>query len=134
MSGSEPLATAVLAVMVFGSLFILRARAAAESIPDPDTVINIQYPYVASPARAEQIRRHYTSIAPGWSPVEIISLLGEPDEIRPLYEAKYPKAKRIGTTYWYFLAKPSERNDRTSVVRVSLDLNRTVTKVDQWGF
>ena len=134
MSWSNSLATVVLALLAFGAFFIARARAESRPIPEPDTVINIRYPYVASPARAARIQDHYASIVPGWSPEQVISLLGEPDEIRPLYEPKYPKAQRIGTTYWYFLAKPTERNDRTSVVRVSVDLNRTVTKVDRWGF
>jgi outer membrane protein assembly factor BamE (lipoprotein component of BamABCDE complex) len=69
---------------------------------------------------------------------QVVTILGEPEEIRPLYEPKIWNAKRIGTTYWFIIErrKPSGSvNERAEkLVRVAFDLNQLVTRVDHWGF
>jgi hypothetical protein len=55
------------------------------------------YPYFATSKRSDQIRKHYKKIQKGMTTQEIKSLLGEPDETHPLYEAK-----------WNFGVKPSK--------------------------
>jgi hypothetical protein len=95
------------------------------------------YPHLAGPERSAAIRSGYMRIKPGMSSAEVRGILGEPDEIRPLYApmAKHPQA--IGQTCWYVLRRLSEhgsqRERQESAVRVSFDLQDAVTAVDVWG-
>ncbi len=72
------------------------------------------------------------------APQEIESLLGEPDETHPLYEAKISNAKQIGYTQWFLIQrrtdKGSVKDKDEKLVRVSYDLDWKVTVVEHWGF
>lgn len=99
-----------------------------------DTVINITFPYLANPDREHQIRQGFKRVQPGESVAQVRDTLGTPDEVRPLYELQIKNPQRIGTTYWYFLAKESEeRTVNAKVIRISFDLNDRVTQIDHWG-
>lgn len=95
------------------------------------------YPFVATSVRAAKIRNRYQEIKAGMSPAEVLALLDEPDEIRPLYEPRVKNGKIIGYTYWYViqrLAKNGSVNEKQELlVRVSFSLNDRVSKVDAWG-
>lgn len=97
----------------------------------------VKYPHVASPERAVAIRAGYAKIVPGMPSAKVREILGEPDEIRPLYERTTKRPKTIGQTYWYVLrrrvAHGSDNERQESVVRVSLDADGVVMSVDAWG-
>ena len=69
---------------------------------------------------------------------QVKRILGDPDEIRPLYELEIYKPKQIGYTHWYLIqrkiVKGSQNERDEKLVRVSYDLNWTVTHIDHWGF
>jgi hypothetical protein len=94
-------------------------------------------PHIAGPKRSAAIRTGHMRIKPGMSLAEVLDILGEPDEIRPLYApiAKHPKA--IGQTCWYVLRRLAEHGSQSerqeSAVRVSFDLEGVVTAVDVLG-
>src|SRR5687767_14750339 len=94
--------------LVCGGLVALAGAAAwvwlAPGWAEDAPVINITYPYRASPERERQIRAGFPRVAPGSSMTDVTDVLGEPDEVRPLYEPVMFRPRRIGTTYWYFLA------------------------------
>ena len=96
----------------------------------------IKYPYFATPERVESIEVGYKKIKIGMDINEVKVILGEPDEIKDLYEPKIKKAKKIGFTYWYLIQRiksvgsQNERNEK--LVRVSFDLNGEVIGVDRW--
>lgn len=95
------------------------------------------YPHIAGPERSAAIRAGYVRIKPGMSSADVRDILGEPDEVRPLYApmAKHPKT--IGQTCWYVLRRLAEHGSQSerqeSAVRVSFDLQGAVSAVDAWG-
>ncbi len=95
------------------------------------------YPLFATPERAAKIREGFPQIRVGMSPAEVMALLGEPDEVHPLYEPRVKNAEVIGFTHWYLirrLAKYGSVNEKQeSLVRVSFSLNDRVSKIDAWG-
>lgn len=97
-----------------------------------------EYPHVASPERVAAVRADYAKIAPGMSLVDVREILGEPDEIRPLYERATKRPKTVGQTYWYVLrrrvAHGSHHERQEAVVRVSFAADGVVINVDAWGF
>jgi hypothetical protein len=98
-------------------------------------VVNVSYPYRATPEWEKQIRAGRERIVPGMTMVQVESVLGTADEVHPLYEPQILDARRIGTTYWYLLEKKSADSDLDArVVRVSFDLEGRVIRVDFWGF
>ena len=94
------------------------------------------YPFLATPERSVAILTNYTQIRNGMTAKQVESVLGVPDEIRPLYEPKITQAKLIGYTHWYVLRRmkehgsASEKNE--SLVRISFDNSGKVTRVDRW--
>ena len=96
------------------------------------------YPYVASPERKSVIENGYLKIENGMTPIQVEMILGKPDEVKPLYEPKVKKAKKIGVTYWYLIERKRDTGsviDRAEkLVRVSFNLKNLVTNVDHWGF
>jgi len=94
------------------------------------------YPFVATPERSVAILTKYTQIENGMTAKQVESVLGIPDEIRPLYEPKIKQARLIGHTYWYILrhmmehGSANEKNE--SLVRISFDNSGIVTHVDRW--
>ena len=96
----------------------------------------ITYPYIASPTRVKQIKQGYVRIRRGNSADEVKTILGLPDEVRPIFDRKNAKsAKNVGTSYWYFLEKKTkDDNLDAKLVWVSLDLKGVVFRVDHWGF
>ncbi len=97
----------------------------------------VEYPHVASPERAAAIRAEYAKVALGMPSAKVREILGEPDEIRPLYERATKRPKTVGQTYWYVLrrrvAHGSHNERQESVVRVSLDTDGVVIGIDAWG-
>ena len=105
------------------------------ALPSEKSIAN--YPFVASSERSAQIRNGYLQVIPGMSFKEVAAILGEPDEVRPLYEPIIKQRKVIGYTQWYVIkrrvASGSVNEMQESLVRVSFGLNHRVTKVDAWG-
>lgn len=66
---------------------------------------------------------------------DVKRILGDPDEIRPLYEPIIKNPRRIGTTFWYIIQRKTdsgswaERDEKS--VRITFNLNKTVTSVDR---
>jgi len=98
----------------------------------------MNYPYIATSERATLIKNEYKNIKEGDTKRSVVLIMNEPDEIHELYEPIKYKPKVIGKTYWYIVQRISNTgsvNEKKEViVRVSFDLNDTVTKVDRWGF
>jgi len=96
-----------------------------------------KYPFKASPQREKTIRAGYTRIVAGMTPDQVKNILGEPDEVRPLYEPIVKNAKQIGYSHWFVIrrmVKDGSQNDRQeSLVRVSYNFQNLVTAVDSWG-
>ncbi len=96
------------------------------------------YPYIASKQRTSQIKENFRKIQIGMNEGEVRSILGEPDEILPLYEPIKMNPGQIGTTYWYLIQRMSDRGSVAGkdekLVRISFNLNEKVTGVDHWGF
>ena len=96
----------------------------------------IKYPYFATPERAQLIEIGYKKIKLGMEINDIKDILGEPDEIKDLYEPRIKTGKIIGFTYWYLIQRmknigsQNERNEK--LVRISFNLNGEVTGVDRW--
>lgn len=95
------------------------------------------YPFLASEKRAATIRNNYKRVLVGMSPANVKAILGDPDEIRPLYEPVIKNGKVIGYTYWYVIrrlvANGSVNDKKEVLVRISLDLDDRVSRVDAWG-
>ncbi|NOT89688.1 MAG: hypothetical protein HOP03_16130 [Lysobacter sp.] len=123
--------------LVQGVLALLLSAAGMASGMSGDERVITAYPHVAAPERAATIRAGYVRIKPGMSSAEVRNLMGEPDEIRPLYAPMAKKPDAIGQTCWYVLQRLAEhgsQNERQeSAVRVSFDLQGVVTAVDAWG-
>jgi outer membrane protein assembly factor BamE (lipoprotein component of BamABCDE complex) len=119
-------------------MFALAALSAiaAESSFSPKEIT--AYPFAASPERAAAIQEKYNRVRVSMFPADVKAILGEPDEVRPLYETTTRNAKQIGYTYWYIVRRvtPSGSvNEKQEIlVRISFDLNGRVTHVDHWGF
>lgn len=96
----------------------------------------LSYPFFATPERATTVRSAYGSVRTGMSQAEVVTILGEPDEIRPLLRG-LKAGKQIGFSYWYILrrrrAEGSQIEKDESLVRVLFDLKSRVTKIDAWG-
>ncbi|MFZ2266965.1 MAG: hypothetical protein WAV95_05235 [Azonexus sp.] len=95
------------------------------------------YPLVAAPERAAKIRDGFLQVRAGMSPAEVMAILGEPDEIHPLYEPRVKSAEVIGCTHWYVIRRLAKHGSvdekQESLVRVSYSLNDRVSKIDAWG-
>ena len=97
---------------------------------------DIVYPYHATVERRTSINKGFLKIKQGLTVREVVSILGEPDEIHELYEPKIKNGKKIGFTYWYLIQRiqPNgshiEKNEK--LVRVSFNLNGKVTEVVRW--
>ncbi len=95
----------------------------------------IQYPYHATPERERAILEGYGNIKSGMNVNEVKKILGEPDEVRDLYEPNIKTGNKIGFTYWYLIQRikgsgsQAEKNER--LVRVSFGLDGKVNKVDR---
>ena len=63
-----------------------------------------------------------------------VPILGEPDEILPLYEPKVLGPKQIGTTRWYYVRIDSPQDRTTAqLMRLSVDHENLITAIDHWG-
>ncbi|MBN2768281.1 MAG: hypothetical protein JXQ68_04205 [Campylobacterales bacterium] len=91
------------------------------------------YPYVASEERVSFIKTNYKKIKKNMSSDEVKSILGEPDEIRALYEPIKKDAKIIGYTYWYIIYREKNNGIKNkSLVRISFDLTKRVIDIIYW--
>ncbi len=99
---------------------------------------SIEYPYIAGPERAYQIKTQFIKIQNGMTPSEVKGIMGNPDEIRDRLEPKMKKAKKIGYAYWYLIQRTVEYGSvlekDEKLVRVAFDLKDRVIKIDHWGF
>ena len=95
------------------------------------------YPFIAKPERAALIRSQYKRVKTGMSSEDVQQLLGEPDEVRPVFEPRILNSRLIGYSHWYVirrLAKSGSVNDKNeALVRVTYDRSDRVTRVDDWG-
>lgn len=64
---------------------------------------------------------------------DVTRTVGQPDEVRPLYEPRVKNGKQIGHTWWYVVSADSLTDPKGSVLRVSLDQQGRVTSIDHWG-
>lgn len=110
---------------------------ATESKMSFDTKEIKTYPYVASVERADTIRGGYKKVVTNMSRADVKAILGEPDEILPLYEPIIINGTIIGYTYWYVIRRLSRTgsvNDKKeSIVRINFNLDDRVSRVDSWG-
>jgi hypothetical protein len=97
----------------------------------------VTYPFVATPRRAATIREGFPRVRTGMSPAEVMALLGEPDEIRPLYAPQMKNGKVIGYTHWYVIRRLTKHGSvdekGEALVRVSFGLDDRVSGIDDWG-
>lgn len=123
--------------LAFAISWVLLCVAGVASAMSRDEYVIAAYPHITGPERSAAIRAGYAKIKPGMSSAEVRAVLGEPDEVRPLYAPMAKKPDAIGQTCWYVLrrlaAHGSQRERQESVVRVSFDLDDVVTGVDVWG-
>lgn len=95
------------------------------------------YPYIATPARAAAIRAGLPAVTVGMAPADVVAILGEPDEIRPLYAPSAKNGRIVGYTHWYVIQRlaghGSANEKRESLVRVSFALDDRVSGIDAWG-
>ena len=83
--------------------------------------------------RWNQVLAHYTAIDVGMGQQEVRDILGNPDQINPLYEPKIYKPRRIGTT-WFYMKDPKQGGDLADVViAVRFDNSEKVARIDCWG-
>jgi len=128
MNLARPLISAILTVAVSC------ATAAGRDVQEREIKA---YPFIANSERAAALRNGYKRIALGMTPLQVAAVLGEPDEIRALYEPNVKNGKLIGYTHWYVIRRMvktgSEVEKQESLVRVSFELNDRVSKIDAWG-
>ncbi len=97
----------------------------------------IRYPYHASAERKEAIIKGLSHVKVGMSIEETVRVLGEADEITPLFEPDPIWGKQIGYSYWYLVQRLVEsgsveaRAEKLLVLRT--DLLKKVKTVDHWG-
>jgi hypothetical protein len=95
------------------------------------------YPFAASGERATRIRAKYHDVTIGMIVSGVKMLLGEPDEVGPLYGADGKSGKVIGHAYGYVLRRRKEDGSAVEkdeeLVRVSFDLSGRVSRVDYLG-
>jgi hypothetical protein len=118
-------------VAMFAAI-LLAGCAGSQTIPSH----SLTYPYVASPKRQAQILNGLGKVEAGMSPSEVKSFLGDPDEIRELYD-RIKNAEPVGYTWWFIVERKSEAGSvvekAEKLVRVSFDVNDKATQVDSWG-
>jgi SmpA / OmlA family len=107
-------------------------------MPEPFSPKEIStYPFYCSADRVAAIQARYKQVSTGMTAAQVKSILGEPDEVKPAFEARIWNGKQIGYFYVFVvrrLVKNGSANDRQeSLVRVAFDLNGEVTRVHQWG-
>ena len=100
---------------------------------EPNSV-NFSFPCVASPTRTAQIQGSLDKITVGMTVDATVRILGEPDEVLPLYEPKGLEPEQIGTTRWYYVRidSPEERT-AAQLMRLSADHENLITAIDHWG-
>ena len=83
--------------------------------------------------RWKRIAANYTKVNPTMTEADVRDILGEPDQIHPLYEPVKLRARRIGTS-WFYMRDPKPDADRcdTEVV-IRFDNAGNVTTVDTSG-
>lgn len=87
-----------------------------------------------TPATWNRVAIRYRGVVKGMTPSEVVGVLGEPNEITPLYEPEIFDPKQIGRTYVYAKTKfvpPQE--DRDVWLRVDFDNQDRVWGVRQKG-
>jgi len=92
---------------------------------------SLQYPHTAEPARRSLILENWSKIAEGMTSAELRELMGSPDEIQPLYEPVVKNPMRIGTTYFYVVARPEPNAPLGACqeVLVRMNMDELVTEV-----
>ena len=96
----------------------------------------IQYPYIATTARWQQIETGHERLRVGMSINEVVEIMGSPDEVKPLYEPQKKEGALIGTTYWYVLRRLEKRGSlytKEAIVRVAFSKQNKLTRIDSWG-
>lgn len=93
------------------------------------------YPHHASPEQQQRIWAGLSQIRHGMTMQQVHAILGEPDEILPLYEPIVKNAKVIGITHWYVvrrLVPKGSRLDKAEIsVRIAFNLDHRVSGVDR---
>ena len=117
-------------------LVLASATPGCKTMPAPleSNSVNFSFPYVASPTRTAQIQGSLDKITVGMTVDATVRILGEPDEVLPLYEPKGLEPEQIGTTRWYYVRidSPEERT-AAQLMRLSADHENLITAIDHWG-
>lgn len=117
------------------ALFCTPASASVDGIPAIREITT--YPFIATLERAEIIRRGLANVSVGMSSAEVATVLGEPDEIYPLYVPRHKHGKVVGYTQWYVIQRLAKNGSvdqkQESLLRLSFDLDGKVSKIDSWG-
>lgn len=123
--------------MLLAFVFSLLFSAGQDEAVKPETRVLVHYPHHAPLARARRVLENYQRVRAGMSVAEVTALLGEADEIRPLYSPSAKAGQPVGHTRWYVLRRLSEngsfRDKGEALVRVAFTLDDRVTAVDAWG-
>jgi len=102
----------------------------------------ISTPYRASDEKIQLVKDSINRLSIGDNKDTVISILGLPDEVRPIYHRNdkfyvFQKPKPIGESFWYILARDKEKGSfaekNESLLRISFTLDGIVTNVDKWG-
>jgi hypothetical protein len=105
--------------------------------PTPSRQEALAYPYVASRERQAEILNGMDRIKTGMTPSEVKATLGKTDFVYDLFNRGMKDSSPIGYTWWYILQRKTDTGSfaerEEKLVRVSFDLEDTVTKVDFWG-
>ncbi len=116
----------VIAMMFFSSL----ANASEDQFIFKELT---DYSYVAAKERATFITTNYKKIEKNMRVDEVKKILGEPDEIRALYEPIKKNPKIIGYTYWYIIYRKDNNSTKDeSLVRISFNLAKKVIDIVHW--
>lgn len=100
---------------------------------------SLTYPYVATPEREAKILKGMEKVKVGMASSDVRNVLGEPDEVRKLYDPNINLKNRepIGYTWWFIIERKVESgsvNEKAEkLFRVSFDLEDKITQVDSWG-
>jgi len=124
----------IITLILFISLFC-----GCNDISDKPITHIKSYPYYASQQRTQHIIENYKKIQKEMNHKDLLNIIGEPDEIRPLYEPKHNEPREpVGTTWWYIIQRKQENGSiidkDEKLVRYTLDKSDKIYRIDKWGF
>lgn len=85
----------------------------------------ITYPYFAPEEKVEKLASGYKSLKVGMPKKEVVSILGNPDDIQPTWSRNIFSSKRLGEEYVYLIKKstPHPTGDKEKESGVTVHFN-----------